>query len=140
MRRRQLLFCLMLSVSLSGPLASAWAKDGGDSGGDSGSGDGSDDADNSGSGNSGSGNDAKNQNGELDQNGALAAVASGEAMALELALKKLGQRIPGRVIDVKLRIESSRLVYRFKVKTADGLVRKVVMDAKSGKFRTIFGY
>ena len=33
-----------------------------------------------------------------------------------------------------------RLVYWFKVKSSDGNVRKVVMDAKTGKIRGLFGF
>lgn len=160
MLRRHFLFALLLAGML--PLADgAWAKDG-DSGSSgsgsdnsgsgsdsSGSGSGGDDDDDDDdeaeddndaedSGNSGSG--SQNSGKYKDQYGAQAAVESGRAIPLEAALKKLRQRYPGRVISVNLGESGKRLVYWFKVKSDNGIVRKVVMDAKTGKIRGLLGF
>jgi uncharacterized membrane protein YkoI len=70
----------------------------------------------------------------------LSAVSSGKAMPLEEALKRLRNKYPGRVIDVSLRNEAKRLVYRFKVKSDAGIVRRVTMDAATGQFRGFLGF
>jgi hypothetical protein len=155
--RRAFLFLAFVWLGILPPVASAWAKDGDsnsgsgsdNSGSNSGSGsdnsgsgggdddDDDDDDDNSGSGsdNSGSGSGKKSE-----QDRALSAVSSGRAMPLEQALKKLRDKHSGRVIDVALRKEGERYVYRFKVKSDAGIVRKVVMDAATGEFRGFFGF
>jgi hypothetical protein len=147
--RRVFLLMFISWLAILPPGASAWAKDG-DSGGGSNSGSGSsnsgsgsgdggdDDEDDSGGGNSGSG--SHNSGKYLDQYGAREAVRSGNAMPLEEALKKLRARYPGKVIAVSMGNAESRLCYWFKVKSGDGNVRKVVMDAKTGKIRGILGF
>jgi hypothetical protein len=136
------------------PGAPAWAKDGesgggsnsgsgssnsgSGNGGDDGSDDGGDGNDDSGVDNSGSGSHSSGK--YLDQYGAREAVTSGSAMPLEEALKKLRARYPGKVIAVSMGHAESRLCYWFKVKSGDGNVRKIVMDAKTGKFRGLFGF
>jgi Peptidase propeptide and YPEB domain len=127
------------------PVTSAWAKDGGSDNSGSGSdnsGSGSDNSgsgdDDSGGGNSGSGSGHSGK--YLDQYEAREAVRSGNAMPLEEALKKLRARYPGKVIAVSMGEAESRLCYWFKVKSGDGNVRKVVMDAKTGAIRGLFGF
>lgn len=156
LRRREFLFALLLAGVIP-PADAVWAKDGGsdDSGGGSdnsgsgsdnsgsgsdSSGSGNDDGedDNSGGGNSGPG--SRHSGTYLDQYGAREAVKSGAAMPLEQALIKLRARHPGKVISVSMGVAESRLCYWFKVKSGDGSVRKVVMDAKTGKFRGLFGF
>jgi uncharacterized membrane protein YkoI len=154
--RRQFLFLLLTSLAAM-PLGDcAFAKDGesgSDGGGSGSSGSGSDDSgggddgdsgdDNSGGGNSNSGNSgsgSQNSGKYKDQYGAQDAVKSGKAIPLEDALKKLRANYPGRVISVNLGDSGSRLCYWFKVKSDDGNVRKVVMDAKTGKIRGLFGF
>ncbi len=107
--------------------------------GNSGSGsEGGDDDDDDSGGNSGSGSSGSGKKSEQDR--ARNAVAAGRAMPLEEALKRLRERYSGRVIDVDLRSEGKRLVYRFKVKSGGGVVRKVTMDAATGQIRGFFGY
>jgi Peptidase propeptide and YPEB domain len=148
-----LLFISWLAILPLG--ASAWAKDG-DSGGGSNSGSGSsnsgsgsdssgggdddnsDDDDDSGGGNSGSG--SRNSGKYKDQYDARKAVNAGDAISLEEALRKLRLRYPGKVISVNLGDSGNRLMYWFKVKSSDGHVRKVVMDAKTGAIRGLFGF
>jgi Peptidase propeptide and YPEB domain len=152
--RRELLIVLLLAGGLL-PVPSAWASD--DNGGSDNSGSGS------GSGNSGSGSDtsgsydsgddddgnvdggnsgsgSQNSGKYKDQYDAREAVSSGKAIALEQALKKLRARYPGKVISVNLGESGGRLLYWFKVKSSDGSVRKVVMDAKTGRLRGLFGF
>ena len=142
MRRLFLVLCLSW-LAISPPGASAWAKDGDSSGSNSGSGSsnsgsGSDSSDDSGGGNSGSG--SHNSGKYRDQYQAREEVKSGNAMPLEAALKKLRARYPGKVISVNLGEQGARLCYWFKVKSEDGNVRKVVMDAKTGAIRGLFGF
>ena len=151
--RRELLIMLMLAGGLP-PASSAWAGD--DDGGSDNSGSGSG-SDNSGSGSDSSGSDdsggddasgdggnsgsgSHNSGKYKDQYGAREAVSSGRAIALEQALKKLRARYPGKVISVNLGESGGRLLYWFKVKSGDGSVRKVVMDAKTGRIRGLFGF
>ena len=149
-RRELLIFLILAGQVLPGP--SAWASDD-DSGSDSDSGsdnsgilgssdssddDDDDDDESSGGGNSGSG--SQNSGKYKDQYGAQKAVSDGKAISLETALKKLRVRYPGKVISVNLGEAGGRLLYWFKVKTSDGTVRKVVMDAKTGKIRGLFGF
>ena len=142
MRRLFLVLCLSW-LAISPPGASAWAKDGDSSGSNSGSGSsnsgsGSDSSDDSGGGNSGSG--SHNSGKYRDQYQAREEVKSGNALPLEEALKKLRARYPGKVISVNLGEQGARLCYWFKVKSEDGNVRKVVMDAKTGAIRGLFGF
>ena len=143
--RRQFLALLLFWLAITPPGASVWAKDG-ESGGDSNSGSGSS---NSGSGSgsgssddngSNSGSGSHNSGKYRDQYQAREEVKSGNAMPLEAALKKLRARFPGRVISVNLGEQGARLCYWFKVKSEDGNVRKVVMDAKTGAIRGLFGF
>jgi uncharacterized iron-regulated membrane protein len=149
--RRQFLFLLLTTLAAM-PLGDrAFAKDGegGSSGSGSGgsgsgsSGSGSDDSggggdDDSSVGNSGSG--SQNSGKYRDQYSAQDAVKSGNAIPLEQALQKLRTRYPGKVISVNLGELGTRLCYWFKVKSEDGNVRKVVMDAKTGKIRGLLGF
>ena len=154
MSRRKFIILLLAALSLPPAVENACAKDGGDGGSDN-SGSGSSGSGSSGSDNSGSGSDSSGsgeddsgnsgsglrQSGEyLDQYEAREAVKSGNAMPLEEALKRLRVRYPGKVIAVSMGEAEARLCYWFKVKSGDGNVRKVVMDAKSGKIRGLFGF
>jgi uncharacterized membrane protein YkoI len=143
--RRVFLLLFLSWLAILPPVTSAWAKDGGSDNSGSGSDNsgsdssGSDDDENDDSGgNSGSG--SQNSGKYRDQYEAQEAVKSGNAMSLEEALKKLRARYPGKVISVNLGEQGSRLLYWFKVKSADGNVRKVVMDAKTGAIRGLFGF
>lgn len=149
MLRRELLFALLLAGTF--PLAGgAWAKDGESDNSGSGSDNSGSGSDSSGSGDDGGGDDdsgggnsgpgSQHSGKYLDQYGAREAVKSGNAMPLEQALKKLRARYPGKVIAVSMGHAESRLCYWFKVKSGDGNVRKVVMDAKTGKIRGLFGF
>jgi uncharacterized membrane protein YkoI len=162
--RRHFLLLLLTSFAAMPLTERAFAKDGesgSDNGGSDNSGSDNSGSDNSGSDNSGSDNsesddaggggddDAGNDNSGSgshdsgkykDQYGAREAVSAGKAISLEDALKKLQKRHPGKVISVNLGESGGRLLYWFKVKSSGGGVRKVVMDAKTGRIRGLFGF
>jgi hypothetical protein len=139
--RRRFILLLLTSIVLMPHREPAFAKDG-----ESGTGGGGDDG--SDGGNSGAGNSSNDNSGSgsrdsgkyKDQYGAQDAVSSGNAISLEDALKRLRARVPGKVISVNLGESGGRLLYWFKVKTSDGAVRKVIMDAKTGRIRGLFGF
>jgi Peptidase propeptide and YPEB domain len=158
--RREFMFALLLAGGLLSA-GNSWAKDGGsDSSGSDSSGSDNSGSDNSGSDNSGSDNSGSDSSGSDDGGGdsnnsgpgsqnsgkyrdqyqARDAVKSGNALPLEEALKKLRARYPGKVISVNLGELGPRLCYWFKVKSDDGNVRKIVMDAKTGKIRGLLGF
>lgn len=160
MTRQVLLFLFLVWLAMHQLADPAWAKDGDSGGSNSGSGssnsgsgsgssnsgsdssggddDSDDDSDDDDTENSGSGSQNSVKNG--DQYEARKAVSSGEAISLQAALRKLRVRYPGKVISVNLGASDSRLVYWFKVKSSDGNVRRVVMDAKTGRIRGLFGF
>jgi uncharacterized membrane protein YkoI len=141
--RRAFILLVLVWLGFLPPVASAWAKDGeSSSGSNSGSGSsnsgsddggGDDDGDDGDEDNSGSGK-------KSEQDRALSAVSAGRAMSLEQAMKRLRVQYAGRVIDVALRNDGKRLVYRFKLKSNDGVVRKVTMDAATGDIRGFLGF
>ena len=139
------MIALMLTAAVL-PRDAAWAKDGGSDNSGSGSSNSGSGSTNSGSDSSGddssdnSGSGSHNSGKYKDQYDARKAVSSGYAMSLEAALGKLRAKYPGKVISVNLGEAGSRLVYWFKVKSSDGNVRKVVMDAKTGEIRGLFGF
>lgn len=108
--------------------------EGGDGDGDNsgpGGGDDGDDDDNSGSGRRGR---------QRDEERAKELVKSGKAMPLRAAMDRVSKEHRGRVIDAKLKKSSGRLVYEFKVLSASGNVRKVRMDAVTGRFSGFLGF
>jgi hypothetical protein len=125
--------------------SSGSGSDGGDSsgsgsggGGSSGSGSGS----NSGSGSSGdddsdddAGEDNSGHGGGKDQDRVRDAVARGDIISLEKALKSLREHQQGRIIDASLRGRGRNIVYSFKVKSDDGTIRRIEMNARTGKVR-----
>jgi Peptidase propeptide and YPEB domain len=167
MDRRRFL-ALMLAVLATGAATPALAKDGGGSGGggsggggsggggSGGSGSGGGDDDNSGSGggggggddddddedddNSGSGNSGRGRGGSREADRARKLVRSGKAMPLKAAMERVQKYQDGRIIDAKLKKSSGRLVYEFKVLLTSGNVRKVRMDAVTGRFSGFLGF
>ncbi len=149
--RRDFLLLLLTALASAAPGASAWAKGGG-SGSGSGSGSsGSGSGSNSGSGDDGGdGGDDDGDNDDDDDNSGkgrrkdqddiLDAVRKGKVISLEKAMKSLQSRYSGRVIDAKLRGNGGDLVYSFKLKSVDGKVRRVEMDARTGKLLNFLGF
>ena len=125
--------------------------------------DGEDDDDSSGSGSSGSGSgsggdrdddddddrdddrgrdraDEPDDKRDDDDEDPRKAVERGDAIPLKDALSRLKAARDGRVIDAELRQKGSRLIYEFKMVDARGVVRKVEMDARTGRLRGLFGF
>jgi hypothetical protein len=67
-----------------------------------------------------------------DQNMALHAVETGDAIPLGEIVRKLKGRLGGRVIDAQLVTLGSRLVYRLTTMSDQGVSKRVVVDAKTG--------
>lgn len=159
--RRNFLLRLMLLAVLCGSAQIAVAESGsGSSGSSNSSSDDSSDSDSSGSGssgdddssgsddddseNSGSGNDdrddVENNGNEIDQDDAREAVRTGSAMALRKAMKRAKDQTEGRIIDVKLERKSGKFIYVFTVVEPSGRIKRLKMDAVSGKFAGALGF
>jgi len=70
----------------------------------------------------------------LSQADALNAVRADEIFSLKQLLPRVTDRYRGKVIDVALWPEDDRLVYSFKLRTENGTVRTIRMDARTGRF------
>jgi len=70
----------------------------------------------------------------LDQSDALQAVRDEEIHALKELLPRVANRYGGKVISVTLGQDGERLVYTFKIRSRDGRVQAVHMDARTGQF------
>jgi len=70
---------------------------------------------------------------KTDQDEALAAVENGKILPLKGALKQVTEIVSGKVIDVKMSQTSDGGVYHVKVRTPDGEIRNIDIDAKTGK-------
>ena len=151
--RRDFLLLMLTALASAAPGASAWAKGGGSgsgsgsgssgSGGGSGSGDDGDGDDGDGGDDDGDNDDDDGNSGKgrrKDQDDILDAVKKGKVISLEKAMKSLQSRYSGRVIDAKLRGNGEDLVYSFKLKSTDGKVRRVEMDARTGKLLNFLGF
>jgi uncharacterized membrane protein YkoI len=68
-----------------------------------------------------------------DQDLAREAVAQGQILALSAVLPELERAAPGRRLSVALRPRGQGWAYDFSVLTPSGVVRRVVIDAKSNK-------
>lgn len=67
-----------------------------------------------------------------DHDAARRAVDSGAALTL-LELKRIvGERVPGEIVAVKLDREDDRLVYEFRILTANGHLVEAEVDAATG--------
>lgn len=68
-----------------------------------------------------------------DHNKARDAVSSGEAQPLDAILPKVRARYPGRLLDAKLTGSSGKYRYVIKILNKNGKVRRVTVDARSGR-------
>jgi uncharacterized membrane protein YkoI len=68
-----------------------------------------------------------------DQDLAREAVARGEILALSAVLPQLERMAPGRRLAVALRPLGQGWAYNFSVLTPGGVVRRVVIDARTNK-------
>lgn len=58
---------------------------------------------------------------------------SGDILSLELILEKLRESHPGKILEVELETESGHLVYEIEMLSDDGIVRELIIDAKTGE-------
>jgi hypothetical protein len=146
--RRDFLLMVLSAFALAGLSEPVCAKDGDSGSSGSGSDSDSDSGSNSGSGseNSGSSHDSDDDNDDAendnsgsgknkDQDDVRDAVKKGDIISLEKAMKSLREHQRGRIIDASLRTKGRDIVYSFKVKTDDGKIRRIEMNARTGKLR-----
>ena len=57
---------------------------------------------------------------------------AGEILPLESILKKVRERFPGDVLEVKLETEDDVIVYELELLGNDGVVREIYINAKTG--------
>jgi len=70
----------------------------------------------------------------LNQADALNAVRADEIFSLKELLPRVTDRYSGKVIDVALWPEDDRLVYSFKLRTENGTIRTIRIDARTGRY------
>ena len=58
---------------------------------------------------------------------------SGEIMPLDDILKIVRQAFPGKLLEVELEIEDKQIVYEIEILNADGIVKEIYINAKTGK-------
>lgn len=58
---------------------------------------------------------------------------SGEILALDDILKIVKQRFPGKLLEVELEVEKKQIVYEVEILGADGIVKEVYINAKTGE-------
>jgi uncharacterized membrane protein YkoI len=75
---------------------------------------------------------ASDFDGQVDEAGARAAVKRGDAKSFEQILVKARPIIQGEIIGQKLEQHRGQWLYEFRVVTADGHMRFVHFDARSG--------
>lgn len=134
-------------AGLSEPVCASDSDSGGSGSGSDSDSD-SDSGSNSGSGsqNSGSSDDSDDDNDDAeddnsgsgkkkDQDDVRDAVKKGDIISLERAMKSLREHQSGRIIDASLRTKGRDIVYSFKLKTDDGKIRRIEMNARTGKLR-----
>ncbi|MBB4103771.1 PepSY domain-containing protein [Allorhizobium borbori] len=138
--RRHLLLVALASLPLAASpfgVRSALADKGGDDGGGDDSGgdddDGHDDSDDGDDDSGSSGNrDGSSGRGD-DHEDVRAAVKRGEILSLREILSRSGVEKRGRVIDIELRSIQRKNVYVITLRRPDGSIRRVRVDAVSGK-------
>lgn len=68
-----------------------------------------------------------------DHDEARAAVEAREALPLTRILEIARRTVPGEIVEVELERDHGRLIYEVEVLTRTGRVRKVEIDAQSGR-------
>jgi uncharacterized membrane protein YkoI len=58
---------------------------------------------------------------------------AGEILPLEVILKNARQAFPGKVLDIELETDDRQIVYEVELLGADGIVKDVHIDARTGK-------
>lgn len=114
--------------------------DGHDSGGDNGDDSGDDGGHDDGKGDDGGSGTKGADDADSDQDDALEAVKSGQIMSLEKALAIVNKKYDAKVIDVKLSKTFGRAVYGLKLRLANGQIKSVRIDARTGKPVGLLGF
>lgn len=70
---------------------------------------------------------------DRDHDRARAALLAGEVLPLPVILERVQPQVPGEVLEVELEREHGRWVYELKVLQPGGRLRKVAVDATSGR-------
>ncbi len=68
-----------------------------------------------------------------DHDKAREAVSSGQAQPLDAILPKVRARYPGQLLDAKLKKSGGKYRYIIKILDKNGKVRRVTVDARSGR-------
>lgn len=71
--------------------------------------------------------------GREDHERAREAVTSGQVLPLRTVLERLEKTYPGQVLEVELESEDEGWVYEVRLLQADGLLRKVRLDARTAE-------
>ena len=58
---------------------------------------------------------------------------SGKVLPLEVILKNVRQTFPGKVLEVELEKEDQQIVYEIEILGADGVIKEIYINAKTGK-------
>lgn len=74
-----------------------------------------------------------------DQDAARDAAGAGQIRPLPEILSTVSREVPGKVIDVQLNKKSKPWTYRIKVRTEKGNVVSVIVDAASGRIKSVKG-
>ncbi len=56
----------------------------------------------------------------------------GEILPFEVILKNVRQVHPGKLLEVELEKEDGRIVYEVEILGQDGVIKEIVIDARSG--------
>jgi uncharacterized membrane protein YkoI len=76
----------------------------------------------------------KNKRGRRDHDRARDAVGSGDVLPLGRIMDRVGRRYPGRLLDADLRRDDrGRWLYRLKLLAPGDRVRRLVVDAQTGR-------
>ena len=62
---------------------------------------------------------------------------AGEILPLEVILKNVRQKIPGKVLEVELEKEDKTIVYEVEILSNDGIIQQVYIDARTGKLLSV---
>ncbi len=65
------------------------------------------------------------------------AVNSGRALSLAQLKRVVSERLPGEIVSVKVERENARLVYEFRILTANGHLVEAEVDAADGRILEI---
>lgn len=70
---------------------------------------------------------------EADHERARAAVAAGDVLPLQQLLRELSPPLSGEVLEVELERDGGRWIYELKVLQPGGRLRKLKVDARTGR-------